>query len=192
MGQTVDFSGSDALPRICPITFHLSGDAYCGPYQSGYTGTFSVDASGLGNVCLWDAEKQNRSLPFDVEHAGLIQDQLLPVHEAMHGWFVDRQGTYAIQEPFCKYVSFVISQQAGGPEYCSWFASTPDDHPDALMKHLCALGMNTARVSMTLRRTADAAGLKGAALSDAEFAAVVSEVLGQDATPAFQAAGILP
>ena len=191
MGLLVQFCGADALPEVCPVTFHLSGDTLCGSYVPGFTGLFFLDASGLGTVCLWDVEKLNRSFPFDVEHAGLIQDQLLPVHEVMHAWFVGRQATYRIEEPFSKYASFVISEQPGGPNYCSFFALTPDDQPDALMKYLCALGMNTDLVSTTLHQTAAAAESKGASLSDTEFAAIVSNVLGQDATPAFQAAGIL-
>jgi hypothetical protein len=165
---------------------------YCGPYESGDTGGFSLDPQGSGQVCLFDVEKENRALEFTVANAQLIQDQLLPVHEAMHAWFVGRQQTYKIQEPFCKLVSFVISEAAGGPEYCNWFSLTPDDHSDVLMKYLCQMGMTTALASQVLTQTATAAAAKGSALTDAEFAGVVTLVMGQDAVPAFQSAGILP
>lgn len=192
MRRLVDYCGSDAPATICPITFHLDGDDYCGPYQSGMTGGFSVDPLGHGHVCLYDVEKENRMLPFTVENAQKIQDQLLPVHEAMHGWFVGRQNNYRIEEPFCKLLSFIISEAPGGPDYCDWFSSTPDDHPDVLMKHLCNIGMNAERAALVLARLAQFAADKGEALTDAEFAGVVTDVIGQNAVPAFQLAGILP
>lgn len=193
MRGLIDFCGADALPEICPITFHLDGDGYCGPYVAGTsTGAFGLDADGLGHVCLWDVEKENRSIPFTLENAETIQDQGLAVHEAMHGWFRGRQRSYRVQEPFCKLVSFVVSELPGGPEYCDWFANTPDGHPDMLMKHLCEIGMTTHRASQTLQRLAAAAAESGGPLSDADFAGIVSAVLGVDAVPAFEAAGILP
>lgn len=193
MRHLVNYCGADALPEICPITFHLDDDNYCSPYQSGTTtGYFSRDSSGLGHICLYDVEKENRSLPFTVENAQKIQDQLLPVHEVMHAWFVGRQNNYRIQEPFCKLTSFIISEMHGGPEYCNWFSSTPDDHPDVLMKYLCEIGMTSQRASQILKQLAQSAAMKGSALSDVEFASVVTTVLGQDAVPAFRSAGILP
>lgn len=192
MRGLVDVCGADALPEVCPVTFHLAGDTVCGSYQSGTTGHFTRDASGLGHVCLFDVEKENRALPFTVENAVTPQDQLLPVHEAMHAWFQGRQHTYRVQEPFCKLVSFIVSLAPGGPDYSSWFAGTPDDHPDALMKHLCQLVSTTQQLIPVLARTARAAEATGEALSDTEFADVVTETLGQDARPAFRAAGILP
>lgn len=192
MRRVIEFCG-DAPSSICPVTFHLDDDGFCGPYQSGVTtGYFSVDSAGLGHICLFDVEKENRSLPFTVENAEKIEDQLLAVHECMHGWFVGRQANYRVQEPFCKLVSFIVSEMPGGPEYCSWFSTTPDGHPDLLMKHLCQIGMNTARAGQTLRQLARSADEKGSALTDAEFAGVVSTVLERDAVPAFQAAGLLP
>ncbi len=192
MRRLIAYCGADASVQICPITFHLDGDSACGAYESGDTGGFSLDAQGRGQVCLFDVEKENRALPFTGANAPLIEDQLLPVHEAMHAWFVGRQPTYRIQEPFCKLVSFVISEVPGGPEYCWFFTSTPDDHPDVLMKYLCEMGMTTDLAAQVLAQTAQAAASKGAALTDAEFADVVSAVMGQDAVPAFQSAGILP
>ena len=192
MRQLIDFCGADASADICPITFHLDGDGACGPYEPGDTGGFSLDLQGRGQICLFDVEKENRSLPFTVANAQLIEDQLLPVHEAMHAWFVGRQQTYRIQEPFCKLVSFVISKMPGGPDYCGWFSSTADDHPDVLMKYLCEIGMTTALAAQVLSQTAESAAVKGSALTDVEFAEVVTSVLGQDAVPAFQSAGILP
>ena len=52
MRRLVYFCGADVLPELCPITFHLDGDSYCGRYQSGMTGRFTIDSSGLGHVCL--------------------------------------------------------------------------------------------------------------------------------------------
>jgi hypothetical protein len=192
MRGLIDVCGADALPEVCPVTFHLAGDTVCGPYQSGATGHFTRDSSGLGHVCLFDVEKENRGLPFTVENAATLQDQLLAVHEAMHAWFQGRQHNYRVQEPFCKLVSFIVSLAPGGPDYCPWFAGTPDDHPDALMKHLCRLALTTQQLTPILARTACAAADKGEALSDTEFADVVTEAIGQDAGPAFRAAGILP
>ena len=195
MQRLAELLGDGGLPinaAILPLSFHLDGDSYCGPYQSGMTGNFSLDSTGKGHVCLFDLEKENRMLPFTVENAEKIQDQLLPVHEAMHGWFLGRQGNYLIQEPFCKLISFIITEMAGGPEYCDWFASTPDGHPDALMKYLCPLGMTSARGVEILKRVAGSAAAKGSALTEAEFAAICTAVLGQDAVPAFRSAGILP
>ena len=191
MRRLVNYCGADAPAAICPITFHLDGDSYCGPYQSGMTGRFSLDLLGHGHVCLYDVEKENRALPFTIENAEEIQDQLLPIHEAMHGLFVGRQDNYRIQEPFCKLVSFIISQAPGGPDYCGWFSSTPDHHPDVLMKYLCNIGMNTEGAALVLERMAQSAASKGEALTDAEFANVVTDVIGQNAVPAFQLAGIL-
>lgn len=178
-------------PTVSPITFHLDGDYYCGPYQSAMTGNFTRDATGLGHVCLWDVEKENRSRRFTVENAKKIEDQLLPVHEAMHGWFVGRQENYLIQEPFCKLMSFIISEFPGGPEYCNWFKSTPANHPDILMKYLCEIGMTSQSAVQILRLTAQSASEKNRALTDAEFAELVNFVLGKDAIPAFRKAGIL-
>ena len=69
----------------------------------------------------------------------------------MHAWFVGRQEDYQVQEPFCKMVSFVISEQPGGPEYCSWFSSLINAGSDMLMKYLCEMGMNVQKVSQTLK-----------------------------------------
>ena len=139
-----------------------------------------------------EVEKENRARPFTVENARTIQDQLLPVHEAMHGWFVGRQQNYRIQEPFCKLTSFIISEAPGGPDYCSFFRFTPNDHPDVLMKYLCAIGMNAERAAHVLKQVAQSAATKGEALTDAEFADAVSTVFGLDAVPSFRLAGILP
>lgn len=195
MRRVVNLVGNGSLPinpQVPAITFHLDGDGYCGPYQSGLTGNFSRDASGMAHVCLWDVEKENRSQPFTVENAGRIDDQLLPVHEAMHGWFIGRQENYLIQEPFCKLISFIVSELPGGPEYCPWFSQTPDGHPDALMKYLCQLGLTSQSGAQILRELAQASTVKNAALSDQEFADLVSSVLGKDSVPAFRSAGILP
>lgn len=191
MRRLVEFCGADAPPDICPITFHLSADGACGAYQPGVTtGYFGLDASGLGQVCLFDVEKLDRAPPFTVANASTRQDQLLAVHEAMHGWFVGRQTNYRVQEPFCKWLSFYISETPPPP--CAWFVATPDEHPDALMKYLCGMGMNTTIMQQILARLARAALAAGRPLSDAEFAGLVSEVFGRDATPAFRSAGILP
>jgi len=193
MRRLVAFCGVDAPPEICPITFHLSADGACGAYQPGVTtGAFGLDPAGLGTICLYDVEKQHRALPFTVANASTRQDQLLPVHEAMHGWFVGRQSNYRVQEPFCKLASFFISEVAPFPDLCSFFATTPDTHPDALMKYLCRMGMTATLASQVLALLARKAEELGRALSDDEFAAVVSAVFGQDAVPAFRSAGILP
>lgn len=196
MQRLTKLIGDALLPlnsEVWPITFHLDGDTFCGQYESGITGFFKRDDTGLGHVCLFDMEKKNRTLPFTVENAEKIEDQLLPVHEAMHGWFVGRQENYRIQEPFCKFISFIISEYHGGPEYCSYWdpLSLPDGHPDLLMKYLCEMGMTSQSVVQILRQVAQSAGDKGEALSDSEFAVVVTSVLGKDAFPAFQSAGIL-
>jgi hypothetical protein len=191
MRGLVDYCGADVLQDIRPVTFHLDGDRYCGRYQNGWTGNFSRDPSGLGHVCLWEVEKENRALPFTVQNAEKIQDQLLPVHEAMHAWFFGRQENYRIQEPFCKLTSFIISESSGGPQYCGWFSSMNDSDVDVLMKYLCELGMTAELAAETLRQLARSAATAGKPLSDAEFAQLVTGVLGRNAVPAFQSAGIL-
>jgi hypothetical protein len=97
-----------------------------------------------------------------------------------------------VQEPFCKLASFFISEVPPFPDLCSFFATTPDTHPDALMKYLCRMGMTATLASQVLVLLARKAEELGRALSDDEFAAVVSAVFGQDAVPAFRSAGILP
>lgn len=192
MQLLVNFCGADAIPELCPVTFHLCSDSYCGTYQSGTTGYFSRDPSGFGHICLYDLEKENRSLPFTVENAQKIEDQLLVVHEAMHGWFVGRQHNYLIQEPFCKLTSFIISGLEGITDYCDFFRLTPNNHPHVLMKYLCELGMNKNRASEILAKLAQSAADKGSALTETEFADIVTAVLGINSVPAFQSAGILP
>ncbi len=196
MNRLAKLFGEEVFPanpqQVWPITFHLDGDNTCGQYQSGMTGFFTVDNGGLGHVCLFDVEKENRSLPFTVENAEKIEDQLLPIHEAMHGWFIGRQANYRIQEPFCKFISFIISEFPGGPEYCGWFSSIPDNHPDVLMRYLCEIGMTSQSAVQILRQVAKSATDNGRTLSDVEFADIVTSVLGTDAIPAFRSAGILP
>ncbi|MBU0480153.1 MAG: hypothetical protein KKG47_03510 [Proteobacteria bacterium] len=191
MRRTIDFCEADALPEYCPVTFHLEDGGLCGTYQPGYTGSFTQDPEGLGHVCLFEVEKATPDNPMTVARGESIRDQLLAVHEAMHCWFKGRVENYRIEEPFCKYVSFVVSELSGGPEYCSRFTFTPDEHPDALMKYLCRIGMNRLNVSEVLRQTAEAAKVKGEKLTELEFAHLVSGVLGQNAVPSFQSAGIL-
>jgi hypothetical protein len=192
MRRTVAFCGADILPMYCPVTFHLDANGYCAPYTSGATGYASVDGSGLGHLCLYDVEKENRSLPFTPENAEKIEDQLLAVHEMMHIWFRGRQNNYLIQEPFCKMVSFIISEASFGPDYCNYFNNTPDDHPNVLMKYLCQMGLNDQKTGELLQQLAMVAGSLGRALSDEEFADLVTDVLGQNAIPAFESSGILP
>jgi hypothetical protein len=65
-------------------------------------------------------------------------------------------------------------------------------YPDRLMYDLCGLGMDAAKQSLILDRTADEARRAGRTLTPQEFAAIVSDVLQKDATAAFQAADLLP
>ncbi len=192
MTGLVAFAGADALPGRAPITFHLDGDPWCGQYQTGTTGFFFNDSAGHGHICLFDVEKQNRALAFTPENAVKPEDQLLPVHEALHAWSSGRIDNYGIEEPFCKITSFVISgaMNAYDPDPCAWFRGS--DYPDRLMTDLCALGMTGERASETLKLTAASSAVSGRDVTSAEFAGIVSGVLGRDATPAFQAAGILP
>lgn len=192
LSQLLGGASHSLPPNILPITFHLDGDSFCGPYRSGLTGNFSRDASGLGHVCLWDVEKERRFRPFTIENAQKIEDQLLPIHEAMHGWFVGRQNNYRIQEPFCKLISFIISEFPDGPEYCWRFSKTPDSHPDVLMKYLCEIGMTSQLAVEILKKLSQSATIKGTALSDLEFSGIVTSILEKDSVPAFQSAGILP
>jgi len=188
MARLIAFCGADALPRYCPVTFHLDAGGPCEPYAQGMTGRADVDSSGHGYVCLWDVEKVNRFPPFSLENAEGIQDQLLPVHEAMHIWFTGRQENYFVQEPFCKLVSFVVSEYSGGPDYSTYFANP--DESSYLMKYLYEIGMNRQSGAETLKRLAQSAEKLGRALTDAEFSQVVSDVLGQDTAQAFHKAGI--
>ncbi|MCY2987960.1 MAG: hypothetical protein NTY19_08880, partial [Planctomycetota bacterium] len=57
---------------------------------------------------------------------------------------------------------------------------------------LAVLGMNEAKLGQILNRTGHDVADKGRILTVPEFAAIVTEVLGQNAVPAFVAAGLMP
>lgn len=186
-------AGDDIDFRLAPVTFHLQGDQLCGQYSGGMTGFWTKDSGGLAHVCLFDLEKTNRSLPFTPENAIRLEDQLLPVHEAMHVWFATRISNYGVEEPFCKLASFYVSGALAqtDPDPCTWFnASMP--YPDRLMYDLCALGMDKAKLGLILDRTASDSLYNGGVRTVPQFTAIVTEVLGQDAAPAFRAAGLMP
>jgi len=189
----VEFAGDDVHWDYAPVTFHLQGDETCGPYAAGRTGFWRKDEDGRAHVCLFDLEKTNRSLPFTAENAGQPADQLLPVHEALHVWFANRLPNYAVEEPFCKLTSFIISGALAqtDPDPCAWF-NDQMPYPDRLMYDLCGLGLDEAGLSGILRRTATDSRQLGRTLSLPEFVGIVSDTLGTDAAPAFQAAGLLP
>lgn len=192
MERVIEFCGADVLPMYAPVTFHSSGDTFCGEYTSGTTGHAALDSLGQGHLCLFDVEKENRSLPFTPENAIRMEDQLLVIHEVIHTWFKGRNHNYRIQEPFCKIVSFILSDAAFGPDYCSFFSELPDDRPDVLLKYLCQRGLTVELTSAILTEVANTASEVGRALTDREFADVVSLVMGQNTIPDFQASGILP
>ncbi len=185
------FTGTDMQLSPKPVTFHLSGDQVCGSYAQGLTGDYT-DNGNQPQICLFDAEKKNRALAFTPENAVLPADQLLPAHEALHVWFHGRISDYNIQEPFCKITSFIIAGTSGivKNETCGFFHDSPG--PDRLMYDLCKLGMDTEKVSLTLKQTAAAADSAGRPLTSSEFAGLVTSVLGQDATPAFRRAALIP
>ena len=188
-----EFAGDDVSWKFAPATFHLQGDDDCGGYTAGQTGFWTADADGRAQICLFDLEKTGRALPFTAENAVLPADQLLPVHEALHVWFADRLPHYAVEEPFCKLTSFIVSGAIAQtyPDPCSWFSDqTP--YPDRLMHDLCGLGLDQAALSGILKRSASEASRLGRILSIPEFAVIVSDELGSDAGPAFRAAGLLP
>jgi len=189
MEKVIAYAGADIRPAHALATFHLSDDGFCGAYAPGTTGFCSADAAGLAQFCLFDLEKQNRALAFTPENAAKAQDQLLAVHESMHGWFFDRVGNYGIEEPFCKMTSFVISENFG-PDFCRFF--TGSAYPDRLMTDLCALGLDAAKTGEVLHQVAAKADARNSALSASEFADIVSGVINADANPAFRAAGLIP
>lgn len=193
MGDLVSYAGDDVYWERAPVTFHLQGDEFCGQYAEGMTGFWKTDADGRAHACLFDLEKSNRSLPFTPENAAKPEDQLLPVHEAMHIWFADRLGNYRIEEPFCKLTSFVVSGGLGDgyADPCGWFTAS-SNYPDRLMYDLCALGMDAEKNGRILADAAGAARSKRRTLTPAEFEDIVSGVLQKDATAAFQAAGLIP
>jgi len=193
MNRMLRFTGADVLPRYAPVTFHLDGDATCGTAQQmidrfGYlTGFADVDAQGKAYGCLFDVEKPARALPFTPSNARLLLDQLLPLHEAGHVWFFVRQDDLRVQEPFSKMMALVVSGTMSDP--CRTFrVRTP---PDNLIAALCDVGVTMRDVPEIFRRTALAADEQGRALSNVEFCAVVSAVIGRDAAPAFRSVGVL-
>ncbi|MEN6426745.1 MAG: SUMF1/EgtB/PvdO family nonheme iron enzyme [Phycisphaerales bacterium] len=191
MEYLVSFTGYDLAPALGPVTFHLQADKSSGPYTPTMTGFWTTDSNGKGHVYLFDLEKTNRSLPFTPENAVTLEDQLLPVHEAMHGWFATRIANYGIEEPFCKLTSFYISGALGQtPDPIAWFSSV-FSYPDGLMHDLAMLGMNEAYLGQILNRTGHDAQVKGRILTVSEFADIVTHVLGKDAVPAFIAAGLM-
>jgi hypothetical protein len=187
MKAMVDFIGYDILPQYGPVTFHLSNDEFCGEYKLGMTGFARIDDKGKGHVCLFDVEKQNRIRPFTVENGEQLEDQLLPIHEAGHVWFFDRSEPYGIQEPFVKILFFILSSP--DLDHCDWFIGV--SYPDALMDDLCALGITDEDVAAILAATAETAEALEGALTNSEFADIVSNSLGKDARPAFVKAGLL-
>ncbi len=194
LNRLVDFCGADVLPRYCPVTIHLDDDDLCSPYIEGETtGNAGIypDEDGLGKVCLYFIERwKDSSLPWLIDYAKNPKNQILAVHEAMHIWFRGRVIPYRITEGFCNLVSKIIKEFPDGPEYCNTYSSTPDDHPAVLIKYLCEIGLTTQGVAQILRHLAQLVAQKGRALSNAEFANLVTNVLGQDAVPAFRSAGI--
>jgi len=189
MDALVTLAGADILPQYAPATFHLDDDPVCGTYVEGVTtGSMALDAKGKAHVCTHDMEKTKRDLPFDVAHASSSQDQLLPTHEATHMWFLGRVKEFGFQEPFCKYVSFVVSEAY--PDPCDWFQYL-QGYPDHLMSDLCQNGMAKDKASAILAAIAMMAQDKDRPLSIEEVASIVGAVLEQDVGPAFKAAGLL-
>lgn len=193
MSALVAYAGDDVNWEYAPVTFHLQGDEFCGQYAEGMTGFWKIDPDGRAHACLFDLEKTDRSPPFTPKNAAKLEDQMLPVHEAMHVWFADRLANYAIEEPFCKLTSFVVSGalQSSYPDPCGWFSASMN-YPDRLMYDLCGLGMDAAKQGLILDRTTEDARRAGRTLTSREFSAIVSDVLQIDVTTAFRAAGLLP
>lgn len=183
-----NYLGADILPEHAPVTFHLDGDAICGTaaqfkathsYLTGYT---TFDSHGKGHVCLFDVEKTNRALPFTAENARLLEDQLLPIHEAGHVWFAGREPDYSIQEPFVKAVSFILSGSI--PDPCKGYRVS--QLPDRLLMDLCDAGMKPADIPTILAHTAADAKTMARPLTATEFADEVASVINADAETIFQ------
>jgi hypothetical protein len=192
MEQVVVIAGSGVLEKFSPVVFSLCEDTVCGKYSPGMTGFVKKnEATKKIHVCLFDVENKDRSLPFTVENAIKAEDQLLPVHEVMHVWFGEKVDDYAIQEPFCKSVSFVVSRIENGVGVCASFFNRRSAYPDLLMYDLCRAGMNQVRFSTILKNVTVAAAKKGTFLTNDEFAAVVSDQLGSNSVTAFRTAGLI-
>jgi len=110
-------------PPNKPIYVHLNGDSDCGTAEDmnkshGFiTGFSKLGKDGKPMICTFDYEKENRMLKFNKENAIKIEDQLLFVHEIIHGYFENTEVSYKIQENFCKAISFHISKYWYGNEF---------------------------------------------------------------------------
>lgn len=183
----------DIMPSVRPVAFHLSGDATCGTAEAmveeyGYLSGFAMHGGEQRDVCLFDLEKTSRIIPFTPENAVTLRDQLLPVHEVVHLWFVGRSSVgYGLEEPFAKALSFLISGAMG--DFClDWH---PDTYPDATLPDLCRLGLNADNLTFVFQAIAQDAAAKGRPLDVPEAASAISQVVGTDVTPAFVKAGLL-
>jgi len=186
------YAGSDVRAANAPVTFHLDGDDLCGTADEmrrtyGFvTGKCTIDPTGRAHVCLFDVEKDDRAQPFTPANARLLTDQVLPLHEATHLWLIGRVADERAYEPFAKMVSLALSGSM--PDACAFRVA---GGVDQLVAALCDAGMTAADLPDVLRLLDVASRAKGAALTNAELASVVSAVIGGDATPAFRAAGLL-
>ncbi len=191
MKMLVGYAGADILPQFAPVTFHVDGDEVCGQAGPATTGFAAIDQNtGKGHVCLFDVEKETagkRWIAFTPTNAESVRDQLLAVHEAGHIFFFGREHSYLVQEAFVYTISFVITDPTQNPNPCF---KNPD-YPWKITSDLCELGMKPTDIPEILRLLAKKVDAKKAPLSEQEFANVVSEIIGRDATPAFRQAGLI-
>lgn len=106
-----------------PIYVHLNGDSDCGTAEDmnkshGYISGFIREGKD-GNlmICTFDYEIESKRFPFNQENAIKIENQLLFIHEMVHGYFKNTSVSYKIQEDFSKAISFHISGN------CIWNSS---------------------------------------------------------------------
>jgi len=107
--------GINFIDKITPISFHYTEDNVCGKYWQGMTGYYNNNSDdNLGQVCLFNYDKNNIIVPLDLQNACRSTGNLLEVHEAGHALFEDANISYWIQENFVKMFSFYISGYYNG------------------------------------------------------------------------------
>lgn len=192
MKMLVGYAGTDVLPKYAPVTFHLQGGEFCGD-GSRVRAVAVIGRDNKAYACLFDVEhaaRGDRGLPFTPEESVKLQDQETPVHEAVHILFMGRMNNYKTEEAFAQFISFLLTGGTFRPSVCenSWSETS-----QPIFAELCKLDFRpTYQVPEIMRATALKAEKVGRPLTVKEFAEIVGEILGADAVPAFQNAGLLP
>jgi hypothetical protein len=205
----INFTGIDFRSELKPIHVHLMGDCLCGSAEwmnetFGYiTGFATVETEGKGAVCLFLYENNlTNSLmyPFNEENADNIQAQLLLVHELTHLLFAKTSTSYALQEDFCKAISFKLTGVTTGciagcddmspvPMTSACNESALDYCP--LNYYLCKdHGFDFDRYGLLFGMIDESFG-RGHPATDSDVKDYISSIMNEDVSDSFGQVGIL-